>query len=63
MISPSAEQPEAAGSPGHCGEQVRVDPHLCPEDELPAPAGPERQPPEGPAPGHGQVPADLDVHQ
>lgn len=37
----SAEQPEAAGSPGHRGEQVCVDPHLCSEDEQPAAVGSE----------------------
>lgn len=51
----AAEQPEAAGSPGHRGEQVRIDSHLCSEDEQPAAAGPEQQRPERPAAGHGQV--------
>lgn len=41
MMSSAAQQPEAAGSPGHFREQVRVDPHLCSEDEQPAGVGPE----------------------
>lgn len=58
-VTLSAEQPEAAGSPGHCREQVRVHPHLCAEDEQPAAVGPEQQPPDGPAAGHGQVTDDI----
>lgn len=58
-VTLSAEQPEAAGSPGPCGEQVRVHPHLHPEDEQPAAAGPEQQPAEGPAAGYGQVTDDI----
>lgn len=55
----AAEQPEAAGSPGHLGEQVHLNSHLCSENERPAAAGPEQQQSERPAAGHGQVTDDI----
>lgn len=57
-LSP-AQQPEAAGPPGHCGEQVHLDPHLHLEDDRPAASGSEQQPPDRPAAGHGQVTDDV----
>jgi len=62
MMSSAAEQPETAGSPGRGREPLRVDPHLRPEDERPAAAGPERQPSDRPAAGHGQVTDDVIAH-
>lgn len=54
-----AEQPEAAGPPGHRGEQVCLDPHLRFEDDEPAAAGPQQQLHDRPAAGHGQVTDDV----
>lgn len=62
MISPpAAERPEADGAPGRGGEQVRLHPHLRPEDGAAAAAGPEQQLSERPAAGHGQVSTHLAV--
>lgn len=57
--SSPAQQPEAAGPPGHRGEQVHLHPHLCLEDDQPAAPGSEQQPPDRPAAGHGQVGGDV----
>lgn len=57
----SAERPEADGSPRHRREQVRLDPHLHPEDGPPAAAGPQQQLSDRPATGHGQVTDDTDT--
>ncbi len=55
----SAEQPEAAASPGHRRKPVCVDSHLRSEDEQPAAVGPEQQQSDRPATGHGQVTDDI----